>query len=90
MLHTPRRPVAHAELPHELQRGDTILGLGNKKHREEPSRQRQLGIGKDCPAGERRLVMAAITLIQSISVEEAMMSVAALWTNKTAWPAPIE
>lgn len=90
VLDAPSGAVTHAELAFQFQCGYAVLGLSKKEHCEEPSSQRQFGIGKDSPADQRGLVMAAITLVELVCIEQAMMCRTAFRTNKSARPAPIE
>jgi hypothetical protein len=54
----PRRAIAHAEMAHQFQRRDVVLGLGQQMHGQKPDRQRQLR-GREDRAGRRRGLMAA-------------------------------
>jgi len=90
VLDTPSGAVTYTELALEFQCRDAILGLSKKEHREKPSGQRQFSIGKDSPTGQRGLVMTAITLVELVCIEKAMMCTTAIRANESTWPAPIE
>lgn len=70
VLEAPGGEIGDAEMAFELKSRDAVLLLGEQKHRQQPGRQRQLGIGEDGPGCERRL-MVAVTALQERSGAQA-------------------
>lgn len=64
MVQQPSSRVAHAELPLHRQVRQAGLGLADRVHRQEPARQRQLGVAEECSRGQRGLAAAGVALVQ--------------------------
>jgi hypothetical protein len=89
VLHTPGRAVTDAQMAHQLQRRDIVLGLGEQVQRQKPGRQRQLGAGKDRVRGQTGLMTTGPTLPESFAVPvraSAVTSPGAARTDKARRP----
>lgn len=62
VLEQPGGVVGDAQLAPQRQGGDAVLVLRQQVHRQEPGPQRQLGLGEQCAAGRRDLMLAPIAL----------------------------
>jgi len=86
VLELPSRVVGDAELPGQLQPRNAALALGEQIDRLEPDGQRQVSAMEDSPGGQRRLVMAAMALVEP-ACELAVSRVAAVRTDQASRPA---
>lgn len=62
--------LTDAQMTHQFQSPDVVLGLDEQAHRQEPWSQRQLGVSEDRPSGHRRPIPATAALDISASVAE--------------------
>lgn len=65
VVYEPGRAVAHPQVAHQRQRGQTCLGLAKQVHREKPHAQRQLGAVEHGACRQRGLVPTRAALQHS-------------------------
>ncbi len=68
VLGAPSRAIAHAQVPHQLQRGHVGLALHHQIPRQESMRQRQLGAGEQRVGDQADLVPTGRTLPRTLAV----------------------
>ena len=89
VLHEPGGLVANAQVAHEFERGDVVLGLGQQVYGQEPARQRQLGRLEDGATDDAALVPAAgaLKVKPALAPKRATVAALALRTDKALGPA---
>jgi len=89
VLDQPSGLVADAQVAHEFERRDAVLGLHHQVHREEPALQRQLGGFEDGATEHAALVPAtrALPIQQAGTPERAAIGRFATRTDKSLRPA---
>jgi len=90
VLDQPGGLVRHPEVAAQRQRRQPRLALGEQENRQKPGRQRQFGLFKQGSGGQRRLVVAAMTLKQSPSLQLAVRGIPTVRTAKALRPAQLE
>ena len=92
VLDEPGGLVANAQVAHQLQRGDVVLGLCEQVHGQEPARQRQLGGPKDRAAGDAALVATgrALKVQPALAPKRAALAAAARRARKARGPARLD
>ncbi|EWS52458.1 hypothetical protein X551_04758 [Methylibium sp. T29] len=88
VLDQPGGLVANAQVAHQLERGDVVLGLGQQVHGQEPARQPQLGGLEDRPADDAALVAArgALKVQPALAPKRAVLAATACRTGKARRP----
>ncbi len=90
VLHAPGSFVRDAQLSFHFQGRYPTFGLGQYVHAQKPQCQWQLGVLEDRAADERCLVMTAMALIDLSGSNLTVSGMAALRTDKSVGPAPLE
>ena len=88
--HGASRVVAHAELAHQVYRGDAVLCPRDQVDGEEPSAQRELGVVQQRAGRERQLVLAADALEELAGAQLTVPLIAAFAAGKALRPACLE
>ncbi len=86
VLDAPCRAVAHAQMPHQLQRGHVGLALRQQIQRQEPARQRQLGAGKQRVGDQAGLMPAGRALPQTLAMTIGATTVAPMLAARADKP----
>ena len=90
VLQASRRVVGNPQLPVQLHRRHSFLGLGDQIHGLKPHRQRQFGGLENGARRDRSLTMALVALPQLSGIEMATVTVTAVRAFEAVRPAPFE